>query len=169
MTPIAPLIETFLRDTFACQRGASRHTRDSYASSFQLLFVFAADRLKVKPSALTLEQIDAGLVSAFLEHLEDERKNAAVTRNVRLAAIKSFFRFVEYRQPAALERRSAVYWRSRSRKLTRAWCPTFCAKSSKPCSTPRSGDPRWHPRSRNAARGRLRRAARLRADGPQGR
>ncbi|MGY4497946.1 site-specific recombinase XerD [Bradyrhizobium sp. GM24.11] len=103
MTPIAPLIETFLRDTLACQRGASRHTRDSYASSFQLLFVFAADRLKVKPSALTLEQIDAGLVSAFLEHLEDERKNAAVTRNVRLAAIKSFFRFLEYRQPAALE------------------------------------------------------------------
>ena len=103
MTPIAPLIETFLRDTLACQRGASRHTRDSYALSFQLLFVFAADRLKVKPSALTLEQIDAGLVSAFLDHLEDERKNAAVTRNVRLAAIKSFFRFLEYRQPAALE------------------------------------------------------------------
>ncbi|WP_275190966.1 tyrosine-type recombinase/integrase [Bradyrhizobium sp. CSA112] len=65
--------------------------------------MFAADRLKVKPSALTLEQIDAGLVSAFLEHLEDERKNAAVTRNVRLPAIKSFFRFLEYRQPAALE------------------------------------------------------------------
>ena len=103
MTPIAPLIETFLRDTLARQRGASQHTSDSYASSFQLLFVFAADRLKVKPSALTLEQIDAGLVSAFLEHLEDKRKNAAVTRNVRLAAIKSFFRFLEYRQPAALE------------------------------------------------------------------
>jgi hypothetical protein len=45
MTPIAPLIETFLRDTLARQRGASRHTSDSYASSFQLLFVFAADRL----------------------------------------------------------------------------------------------------------------------------
>ena len=81
MTPIAPLIETFLRDTLACQRGASRHTSDSYASSFQLLFVFAAERLKVKPSALTLEQIDAGLVSAFLEYLEDTRKNAAVTRD----------------------------------------------------------------------------------------
>jgi site-specific recombinase XerD len=96
MTPIAPLIETFLRETLACQRGASRHTSDSYASSFQLLFVFAAERFKVKPSALTLEQIDAGLVSAFLEHLEDVRKNVAVTRNVRLAAIKSFFRFLEY-------------------------------------------------------------------------
>src|SRR6266566_3315980 len=103
MTPIAPLIEAFLRETLAGQRGASRHTQDSYAASFQLLFTFAAERLKVRPSALTLEQLDAGLVSAFLEHLEDVRGNAAVTRNVRLAAIKSFFRFLEYRQPAALE------------------------------------------------------------------
>ncbi len=103
MTPIAPLIEVFLRDTLARQRGASRHTQASYASSFQLLFEFAANKLKVRPSALTLEQLDASLVSAFLEHIEEVRKNAAVTRNVRLAAIKSFYRFLEYRQPAALD------------------------------------------------------------------
>src|SRR5260221_14499309 len=103
MTPIAPLIEAFLHDTLDRQRGVSRHTRDSYALSFQLLFMFAAERLMVSPSALTLEQLDAGLIAAFLEHLEDARKNAAVTRNVRLAAVKSFFRFLEYRQPAALE------------------------------------------------------------------
>jgi integrase/recombinase XerD len=103
MTPIAPLIEAFLRDTLASQRGVSRHTQASYASSFQLLFEFAAKKLKVRPSALTLEQLDASLVSAFLEHLEEVRKNAAVTRNVRLAAIKSFYRFLEYRQPAALD------------------------------------------------------------------
>jgi site-specific recombinase XerD len=103
MTPIAPLIEAFLNETLTRQRGASRHTCDSYALSFQLLFVFAAKRLKVSPSALTLEQLDAGLVGAFLEYLEDKRKNAPVTRNVRLAAIKSFFHFLEYRHPAALE------------------------------------------------------------------
>jgi site-specific recombinase XerD len=103
MTPIAPLIEAFLRETLARQRGVSRHTQASYALTFQLLFEFAAKRLKMSPSGLTLEQIDARLVSVFLEHLEDVRKNAAVTRNVRLAAIKSFFRFLEYRQPAALE------------------------------------------------------------------
>jgi len=103
VTPIAPLIEAFLNETLTRQRGVSRHTRDSYALSFQLLFTFAAKRLKVSPSALTLEQLDAGLISAFLEYLEDERDNAPVTRNVRLAAIKSFFRFLEYRQPAALE------------------------------------------------------------------
>jgi integrase/recombinase XerD len=79
MTPIAPLIEVFLHETLAGQRGVSRHTRDSYALSFQLLFMFAAERLKVWPSALTLEQLDAGLISAFLEYLEDTRKNAPVT------------------------------------------------------------------------------------------
>src|SRR5262249_32581377 len=103
MTPIAPLIEAFLNETLARHRDVSRHTSGSYALSFQLLFVFAAERLKVSPSALTLEQLNAGLISAFLEYLEDKRKNAPVTRNVRLAAIKSFFRFLEYRQPAALE------------------------------------------------------------------
>ena len=75
MTPIAPLIEAFLNETLARQRGVSRHTSDSYALSFQLLFVFAAKRLKVSPSALTLEQLDAALISAFLEYLEDKRKN----------------------------------------------------------------------------------------------
>ena len=82
MTPIAPLIEAFLDETLARQRAVSQHTRDSDAVSFQLLFMFAAKRLKVSPSALTLEQLDAGLISAFLEHLEDDRKNASVTRNV---------------------------------------------------------------------------------------
>lgn len=103
MTPIAPHIEAFLRENLSQQRGASVHTCDSYAYSFQLLFEFAAERLRIRPSALTLEKIDAELISAFLEHLEDERKNTPQTRNVRLAAIKSFFRFLEYRQPAALE------------------------------------------------------------------
>jgi len=103
MTPIAPHIEAFLREHLARHRGASQHTCDSYAYSFQLLFEFAAKRLKVAPSALMLEQLDATLVSVFLEHLEDSRQNSADTRNIRLAAIRSFFRFLEYRSPASLE------------------------------------------------------------------
>jgi integrase/recombinase XerD len=103
MTPIAPDIEAFLRDYLARQRGASQHTCDSYAYSFQLLFEFAAKSLKVTPSQLTLEQLDATLISAFLEYLEQVRQNSPDTRNVRLAAIRSFFRFLEYRHPAALE------------------------------------------------------------------
>src|SRR4030095_7949703 len=97
MTPIAPHMSAFLRDRLPLQRGASQHTCDSYAYSFQLLFQFAAARLKVTPSSLALEQLDAGMVSAFLEHLEDARHNAPETRNVRLAAIKSFFHFLEHR------------------------------------------------------------------------
>jgi site-specific recombinase XerD len=103
MTPIAPDIEAFLREHLCLHRGASQHTCDSYAYSFQLLFEFAAKRLRVKPSALMLEQLDSGLVSRFLEYLEDERNNAPETRNVRLAAIKSFFHFLEHRRPSALE------------------------------------------------------------------
>jgi integrase/recombinase XerD len=133
MTPIAPLIEVFLHETLAGQRGVSRHTRDSYALSFQLLFMFAAERLKVWPSALTLEQLDAGLISAFLEYLEDTRKNAPVTRNVRLAAIKSFFRFLEYRQPVALDhvrRVLAIPFKKTDQRLVRTlplWKTTAAA------------------------------------------
>ena len=103
MTPIAPHIEAYLREHLAHQRDASPHTCNSYAYTFQLLFEFAAARHKVGPSALVLEQLDSDIVGSFLEYLEDKRRNAAETRNVRLAAIKSFFRYLEHRRPAALE------------------------------------------------------------------
>jgi len=103
MTSIAPHISAFLQDYLAIQRGASQHTCDTYAYSFQLLFDYASRREGVRPSELSLEQIDAPLVAGFLEHLETHRGNTASTRNVRLTAIKSFFHFLEYRLPAALE------------------------------------------------------------------
>ncbi len=68
-----------------------------------LLFEFASKQLNISPSSLHLEHIDVPLVLAFLEHLETTRGNCTSTRNVRLAGIKSFMRFVEYRVPAALE------------------------------------------------------------------
>ena len=103
MTALAPHIEAFLREYLSHQRGASQHTCDSYAYSFQLLFEFAARRFKAAPSALKLEQLDADLIGAFLKDLEEGRRNSPDTRNTRLAAIRSFFRFLEYREPAALE------------------------------------------------------------------
>lgn len=103
MSSIAPHIEAFLREHLARHRGASQHTCDSYAYSFQSLFEFAAHQLKTAPSALKLEQLDATLISAFLEHLEATRRNSAQTRNIRLAAIRSFFRFLQHREPAALD------------------------------------------------------------------
>jgi integrase/recombinase XerD len=103
MTPIPPLITDFLRERLPIEQGTSQHTCDSYAYTFLLLFEFASKRLASSPSALHLEQIDAPLVLAFLAHLEASRGNLASTRNVRLAAIKSFMRFIEYRVPSALE------------------------------------------------------------------
>jgi site-specific recombinase XerD len=103
MTPIAPHISAFLRERLPLQRGASDHTCDSYAYAFQLLFQFASARLKITPSALTLEQLDAPCILDFLHYLETERHNTPRTRNARLVAIKSFMRFVEHRVPAILD------------------------------------------------------------------
>ena len=85
MTAIAPHITMFLRERLPVQRGASVHTCDSYAYAFQLLFEFASQQYRVAPSGLQLEQIDAPLVLAFLDHLETKRGNSPNTRNVRLA------------------------------------------------------------------------------------
>lgn len=103
MSALAPHIEAFLREHLVRQRGASPHTCDSYAYSFRALFEFAAQTLKTAPSALTLEQLDAPLVGAFLAQLDTSRHNTAATRNVRLAAIRSFFQFLQHREPAALD------------------------------------------------------------------
>lgn len=103
MTLLAPLITGYLRDYMPNQRGFSPHSCDTYAHSFRLLFAFAAKRIKTRPSQLQIEQIDAPLVIAFLAHIEGERGNSAVTRNVRLSAIKAFMQYVEYRLPSALE------------------------------------------------------------------
>jgi integrase/recombinase XerD len=103
MTLIAPHIAAFLQQRLPVERRASPNTCDSYAHAFKLLFQYASECLKVRPSELNLEQIDAPLVVNFLGHLETARGNGAGSRNIRLAAIKSFMHFLEYRVPSALE------------------------------------------------------------------
>lgn len=100
MTALAPYLSTFLREHLPKERRASQHTCEAYASSFQLLVCFAADRFKIRPSALDIEQFDVKLLLAFLEYIETKRGNSARTRNAKLAAIISFFRFLEYRLPS---------------------------------------------------------------------
>jgi integrase/recombinase XerD len=92
MTPIAPHIEAFLRDHLPHHRGASPHTCDSYAYSFQLLFEFAAKKLKVAPSMVSLEQLDAALISAFLEHLEAARHSSSKHSIGRDSVVLPLFR-----------------------------------------------------------------------------
>ncbi len=103
MTPLAPHITAFFQQRLPLERRASSHTSDSYAYAFKLLLEYASRRLHVSPSALHLEQIDAPLVVAFLNHLEATRANRPSSRNVRLAAIKSFMHFLEFREPAAMD------------------------------------------------------------------
>lgn len=103
MIPVAPHITAFLQQRLPIERGASDNTSESYAYAFRLLFEYAAVTLKVPPSALQFEQIDAPLVLGFLNYLETVRGNGASSRNTRLAAVKSFMHFMEYRTPSALE------------------------------------------------------------------
>ena len=109
MTPIAPLMTRFLREHLPVERGYSPHTCETYAHAFRLLFVFASQRLGIKPSQLCLEQIDAALILDFLAHIEDQRGNCAATRNGRLAAIKTFIGYVELRVPSALEQARQIH------------------------------------------------------------
>jgi site-specific recombinase XerD len=102
MTPIAPHITAFLQQRLPIERGASANTCDSYAYAFKLLFEYASDCLKIPPSRLHVEQLDAPLIVNFLGHLETTRGNSAASRNIRLAAIKSFMHFMEFRVPSAL-------------------------------------------------------------------
>ncbi|KAB2759589.1 tyrosine-type recombinase/integrase [Brucella anthropi] len=103
MTPLAPDLSAFLRTHLPGDCGASRHTIAAYAHAFTLLLRFAAGRLKRTPSELAIEDLDVQMIRAFLEHIEEGRANSVRSRNARLAAVKSFFRFVEHRHPACLE------------------------------------------------------------------
>ena len=103
MTSLASHLTAFFQQRLPHERRVSPHTCDAYAYAFQLLLSFAATRLRVRPSNLSVEQLDVPLVLAFLDDLESTRGNSARTRNARLAAIKSFFRFVEYRAPACMQ------------------------------------------------------------------
>lgn len=109
MTPIAPLITSFLRDYMPRQRGYSPHSCEAYALSFKLLFMFAAKRLHTKPTQLSIEQLDTPMILDFLAHIERDRGNGAATRNLRLAAIKTFMRYVEYQVPSALEQIGQIH------------------------------------------------------------
>ena len=107
MTLLAPLITGYLRDYMPRQRGYSPHSCETYAYGFRLLLTFAAKRSGTKPSQLHVEQFGAKLILDFLAHIEGERRNGASTRNLRLAAIKSFMRYVEYRVMRQMLRRAS--------------------------------------------------------------
>jgi len=93
MTAVAPLLEAFFSDRLARQREASPNTVAAYRDGLRLLLRFVNDRTGKPPSKLDFTDLDAPTIGAFLEHLEVERGNSVVTRNSRLAALRSFFSY----------------------------------------------------------------------------
>ena len=96
---LLPLMQRFFTQRLMQQREVSPHTVDSYRSSFKLFFRFASKRLGLPPERMNFEQIDAPLVTAFLDDLETSRNVSARTRNLRLTAIHSFFRYAAFELP----------------------------------------------------------------------
>lgn len=98
-TDFAGLMEGFFTERLVTQRRVSPQTITSYRDAFRLLLGFAQTRLKKAPSALRLTDLDAPLISSFLTHLEQQRHNTARSRNARLAAIHSFYRYAALECP----------------------------------------------------------------------
>jgi site-specific recombinase XerD len=99
MTALAPTLEAFFTDRLVRQRNASPHTVAAYRDTFVLLLGYAQARTGKDPSQLDVADLDAALIGAFLCHLEDDRHNSVRTRNARLGAIHSLFRYASLRHP----------------------------------------------------------------------
>lgn len=100
MTSLQALLQRFFTDRLMTQLEASPNTIAGYRDTFRLLLRYAGTRLSRPPTALRIEDIDADLVGDFLGHVEKARRNSARSRNTRLAAIRSFYRFVAMNEPA---------------------------------------------------------------------
>ena len=93
MSLLAPTLQLFFRERLAKQRQASPATVVSYRNTFRLLLRFMQDRTGTAPSALDWNDLGVEVISAFLDHLETDRHNSARSRNARLAALRSLFRY----------------------------------------------------------------------------
>ena len=99
MSALAPTLEAFFTERLLAQRRASAHTIAAYRDAFRLLLRFAQTRTGKAPSRLDITDLDAPLIAEFLLHLERDRGNGEATRNARLAAVHSLFRFAALRHP----------------------------------------------------------------------
>jgi len=126
-TSLAPLLQRFFTQRLMQERRVSPHTISSYRDSFRLFLTFAHQRLHKRPAALVVEDIQAPLIVAFLDHLEQHRGLSVRSRNLRLTALHSFFRYLAFELPthaAQIQRVLAIpskrYTRTLVRFLTRA-------------------------------------------------
>ena len=99
MSALAPILQGFFTDRLIRQRQASDHTITAYRNTIRLLLRFAWQQTGRQPAQLTLDDLDAPMIGAFLHHLETGRGNSVTTRNARLAAIHSLFKYAAPRAP----------------------------------------------------------------------
>jgi site-specific recombinase XerD len=127
MSSLAPTLEAFFTDRLLCQRRVSPNTIASYRDTFRLLLSFAQQKTGTPPARLEIADLDAPLIGAFLEHLETERDNTARTRNIRLAAVRSFFHYAALRHPehaGVIQRVLAIPTKRSDRRLVSFLTPT---------------------------------------------
>jgi hypothetical protein len=96
----AALVQAYFTERLVGQRNASPHTIASHRDTFRLLLGFAQKTLKKAPAALAVSDLDAPFIGRFLHHVEKDRGNKPQTRNIRLAAIHSFFHYVALQEPS---------------------------------------------------------------------
>ena len=102
MSLLAPTLQAWFTDRLITQRNSSPQTIAAYRDAFKLLLSYAHQRTGTEPFRLDFDDLDAPLIGAFLNHLEADRGNSARTRNARIAAIHSFYRYSALRHPEHL-------------------------------------------------------------------
>jgi integrase/recombinase XerD len=103
MASLAPILQRFFTDRMITQRHASQHTIAAYRDAFRLLLSYAQQATGTPPWKLELRQLDAQLITGFLQHLQHQRRNSARTRNARLAAIRALYRYAALHAPEDAE------------------------------------------------------------------
>lgn len=123
MSDLAPILQGFFTDRMITQKHASEHTIRSYRDTWRLLLAFAQDATGTPPWKLDIGQLDAGLITAFLHWLETSRGCSPNTRNARLSAIRSLFRYASLRAPdnAAVIQRVLAIEASRTDTTIVSW------------------------------------------------
>jgi len=109
MSALAPTLQAFFTDRLVRQRHASPETVAAYRDGLRLLVGFASQVARKAPSQLDIADVDTTVIASFLDHLEHERRNSVRTRNTRLAAIHSLYRYAALRHPEHAEI-SSVCW-----------------------------------------------------------
>ncbi|WP_234836477.1 site-specific integrase [Sinorhizobium meliloti] len=138
---LSTLVQRFFLEHLGQHRAVSRETVAAYRDTLRLLLGFAAQRLHRTPSAITLLELDAPLLLAFLDHLEKERGNSVRSRNARLAAIRTFLKYAGHHDIGALatiERALAIPQKRFERPMVGFLSRDESAPSSRP-RTPKLG------------------------------